>query len=100
MAHESLTEKIQQMAATDEAFRRKLLADPRAAIAGMLGRELPAGLKVQVIEETANSHVIVLPPRTPTHADELSEEQLSQISGGAGCPYCMFTKGTYCFFTK
>ncbi|SMP54804.1 Nif11-like leader peptide family RiPP precursor [Anoxynatronum buryatiense] len=30
---------------------------------------------------------------------ELSDEELESVAGG-GCPYCMFTKGSYCFFTK
>jgi predicted ribosomally synthesized peptide with nif11-like leader len=30
----------------------------------------------------------------------LSDEQLEAVAGGAGCPWCMFTDGSYCFFTK
>lgn len=31
--------------------------------------------------------------------DELDDAALEAVSGG-GSPYCMFTKGCYCFFTK
>ena len=31
--------------------------------------------------------------------DELDDQALDQVAG-AGSPWCMFTKGCYCFFTK
>jgi hypothetical protein len=31
---------------------------------------------------------------------ELNEQDLELVSGGSGSPYCMWTKGCYCFFTK
>lgn len=32
---------------------------------------------------------------------ELNDEELEAVSGGSsGSPYCMWTKGCYCFFTK
>lgn len=96
----SLTQKIQELAATDEQFRAALLKDPHTAIQGLIGRALPDSISVTVVEETPDSFVIVLPARPPADESELSDLQLEQVSGGAGCPYCMFTKGTYCFFTK
>jgi hypothetical protein len=35
---------------------------------------------------------------SPT-AEPLDDEALDQVSGG-GSPYCIFTKGCYCIFTK
>lgn len=94
-----LSGKIQELAATDEQFRAALLKDPHAAIEGVVGRALPGSITVRVVEETPDSIVIVLPPRPRADSTELSDTQLDQVSGG-WCPWCIFTEGTYCIFTK
>lgn len=30
----------------------------------------------------------------------LSDEQLESVAAAGGCRYCLFTQGSYCFFTK
>lgn len=94
----SITQKIQEIAAQDPNFRRELMADPRAAIERATGQALPADLDLRVVEEKPNTMYLVLPPAEQASV-ELEDAELEQVAGGR-CPYCMFTKGTYCFFTK
>jgi hypothetical protein len=63
----------------DESFRQRLLADPKATIEQELGKQLPADLKVQVLEETQDTVYLVLPPsRAP---GELSDLELDAVAG-------------------
>ncbi len=66
----------------DVEFKAKLLSDPDAALAEA-GVDLPDGLKVKVLEDTADTQHLVL-PSAPWNAGELSAERLEEIaSGGA-----------------
>jgi hypothetical protein len=62
----------------DEAFKARLLADP-AAVLKAEGVEVPAGVTLNVVENTAAAYTLVLPAR-PT---DLSDEDLDATSGGA-----------------
>jgi hypothetical protein len=75
---------------TDEAFKQRLLAEPKTVLAEQ-GVELPAGLEVRVMEDTEQLHHLVLPPR-PAGEGELSEDQLGRAAGG-GYTY----SGTYTY---
>jgi hypothetical protein len=68
-------------AMTDDTFRQQLLASPKAAIEQELGVSLPAELEVVVVEETASRLCLVLPARS-FGANEMSEQDLSAVSGG------------------
>lgn len=68
----------------DEAYKQKLLSNPRATVVQELGlTEAPDNLDIKVVEENANTLYIVLPmkPVAPT-GSELSEEELEAVSGG------------------
>jgi hypothetical protein len=67
-------------AKADPAFRRALLSQPVATIEQELGIALPEWLQVKVVEETASTLYLVLPPLAEA---ELSDESLDQVSGGA-----------------
>jgi len=70
-------------AAADTAFREQLLANPRKAIASIIGKELPGEIEVTVFEETPNRLCLVLPPQpAPTGEIELSEADLEGVAGG------------------
>jgi hypothetical protein len=71
---------LAERAGGDPAFRDRLEADPKAAVAELLGRPLPDALRVHVLEQSATDVYLVLPPRTGT---ELSEDELDAIAGGA-----------------
>lgn len=65
-------------AAEDEAFRSRLLEDPDTTIKEELGVSLPEGLKINVLEDSADTTNIVLPPRA-----RLDEAELESISAAA-----------------
>lgn len=72
--------RLVEKAVEDEAFRARLLADPKAAIEEELGLTLPPSLAVEVHEEGVDTAHLVLPP--PRGA--LSDEQLARVAGGFG----------------
>jgi hypothetical protein len=65
----------------DDAFKRRLLDEPKAVLAEA-GIEIPEGVQVRVMEDTNNIQHLVL-PAGPTEG-EMSEEQLAAV--GAGMP--------------
>lgn len=63
----------------DEALKKRLLKDP-AAVCKERGIEIPAGVKLNVVENTDAVVNIVIP--APPKEEELSEEQLETVAGG------------------
>jgi hypothetical protein len=76
----------------DEAFKRRLLAEPAAALAEQ-GIPVPPGVEVRAVENTDRVLYLTLPPRP---SDELSDEQLDAVAGGdcAGTAGSASTLGT------
>ena len=72
-----MRERLLEKAAEDEAFRARLLADPKAAVRDELGLEVPAGFSIEVHEEAADTTHLVLPPPA-----RLDEAELIRASGG------------------
>ncbi|MFS0519415.1 NHLP leader peptide family RiPP precursor [Nostoc sp. UIC 10607] len=68
----------------DEAFKQELISDPKAVYARELGQEIPESLKIQVLEESANTVYLVLPrkPEVASVEGELSDEALEVVAGG------------------
>jgi hypothetical protein len=64
----------------DEAFRRRLLADP-AAVLGEHGLEVQPGVQVRVVEDT-DRVVHLTRPRRPASPGEVSEEELASVAAG------------------
>jgi hypothetical protein len=58
-----LREDIIRKAWDDEAFRQRLMADPKQAIRDAFGIDIPEGHELQVVEETPTRHVLTIPPR-------------------------------------
>jgi hypothetical protein len=58
---QQLEARIVRRAWKDPAFRELLLRDPRAAVGDELGAEIPAGLRIEVVEERSDLLCIVLP---------------------------------------
>lgn len=52
-----------ERATKDDAFRQALITDPKGVISTELGVQLPQGLNIKVVEETADTAYIVLPHR-------------------------------------
>ena len=77
MSQQEVARKMQKIIAkawSDEAFKQKLVSSP-AAVLREEGVNLPAGVQLHVVENTAKVQYIVLPPK-PT-ATEVGEQRLS-----------------------
>jgi hypothetical protein len=81
-ARQQLETKVIGRAWEDAEFRKLLLSDPRRAIEQVLGQALPQQLKVNVTEETPDTFHMVLPTK-PDASEELSQEDLATVAGGA-----------------
>jgi len=57
----SITEQIIKKAWMDAAFRSQLLRDPKSAIEEVFGVNIPAGIRINVVEETPDTVYLVLP---------------------------------------
>jgi hypothetical protein len=77
----------------DQAFKRRLLADPAAVLAEQ-GIPVPPGVEVRAVENTDRVLYLTLPPGP---SDELSDEQLDAVAGGdtAGTGGTIGTAGTF-----
>ena len=85
MDREEMNKKMGQIIAkawSDAEFKARLLANP-AEILQAEGIEVPAGVKVNAVENTNEQFFLVIPNKP----DELSDEQLDNVSGGImwGC---------------
>jgi hypothetical protein len=70
--------KVVGRAWSDETFKNRLISDP-AGVLKENGIEVPAEVAVKVVEDSAKvSHLIL-----PAPPEELSEEFLQQVAGGA-----------------
>jgi len=63
---------------TDEAFKARLKADPKAAMKEV-GMDVPAGVEIEVVESTQEKAYLVIPPQP---VGELSDEDLDKVAGG------------------
>jgi hypothetical protein len=70
----------------DEAFRRRLIEDPKGAVEQELGTRLPEDVRVETVEESADTIYLVLPgtPMAGTEGGELSDQQLEAVAGASG----------------
>ncbi len=75
--------RLVQRSLEDDAFRRRLLEDPKAAVEQELGTRLPEGVRVVAVEETAETIYLVLPSSSPLgEGGELSDRELEAVAGG------------------
>jgi len=67
----------------DDAFRQRLVEDPKGAVEQELGARLPEDVRVVVVEETSDTIYLVLPgtPMAGVERVELSDQQLESVSG-------------------
>jgi hypothetical protein len=74
----------------DEAFKQRLLDDPAGTLKAE-GIEVAEGVRVQVVEDAAQVHTLVIPAR-PT---DLSDELLGGVAGGVcACGvFCAMSSG-------
>ncbi len=81
---EAINEAVKSVgakAATDKKFREKVLKDPNGAIKEVTGNDVPASYSLKIIEADSKfDDTFVLPP---FRSEELSEDELEQVAGGA-----------------
>lgn len=92
----SSMDALQQAVAEDPALAERLasLKDVDRVVP-----ELAAFAKARGISVTEAEIRDAFAPRSGGTAQPLEDEALDAVAG-AGSPYCMFTKGCYCIFTK
>ncbi len=72
-----MRQQLSEKAGTDEAFRQKLLDDPRGTIESEFDVALPAGFSVSVLEDSADHAHLVIPP-----SSLIPDSDLESVSGG------------------
>jgi hypothetical protein len=92
-SRESVTSRIVDRATRDPQFRQELLRNPTETVEQELGVRLPAGMEIQVVEETPSTLYLVLPPQPVAAGQEISDRELEQVAGGwsaqtEGCETC------------
>jgi Nitrile hydratase, alpha chain len=83
-AREQMERRLIEKSVEDEAFRQRLIEDPKGAVEQELGTRLPEEVRVVTVEETQDTIYLVL-PSTPMAGDEgveLSDQQLEAVAGG------------------
>jgi hypothetical protein len=81
----------------DEAFRQRLIDDPKGAVEEELGTRLPEDVRVVTVEETQDTIYLVLPstPMAGAEGEALSDQELQSVAGGLASwdVYCGVTDG-------
>ena len=83
MTQAELQDELIAKAQAEPEFRSQLMADPKAAIEGLSGLEIPAAINIEIHEDSATAFHLVLPP-----SGELTEEQLAAVF--AGCTWSSY----------
>ena len=78
MNRQDIEQQLIAKASQDTSFRQALISDPRSAVEKELGLKVPAGIRLEVIEENSNSLCLVL----PAVKGELSDLELEGVAGG------------------
>jgi len=73
-------EALLARSATDLEFRKRLLTEPRAALAEFSGKAIPASVNVVFIENSGGATIVL--PDPIDAAGELSSEELEAVAGG------------------
>jgi hypothetical protein len=77
-------DKIVERLGNDPAFRSELMGNPAEAVSSTTGWQIPSGVTIKVIEETADTFYLVIPHMEAEMEDgELSDEMLENVAGGS-----------------
>ena len=78
--------KVVAKAWSDDLFKNRLLTEPETVLSEN-GIELRSGASVKIVEDTADTRHLVLPPRP---SEELADEELAAVSGGGAVVVCSY----------
>jgi hypothetical protein len=81
LAHDSLV-AVTARAATDPAFRKRLLQDPHGAIRELTGVPVPPTLRIKFMERDPKFDTVVVLPDLAPEDGELSESDVASVAGG------------------
>ena len=91
-AEDEFEHLVMQRAAQDETFWQQALADPKGALEGLLHFKFPAQMHITAVEETPQTWYLVCPPLTDLLAEELDDQALEAVAGGASSSW-YYTSG-------
>jgi len=82
-ARAEMERRLVEKSVENEAFRQRLIEDPKAAVEQELGTQLPEGVRVVTVEESADTIYLVLPgtPMEGGEGGELSDRDLESVAG-------------------
>ena len=79
-------QRLLQKAAQNTEFRNLLLENPNAALSQEIGIDIPANVKVTVLEESPGQFYIVLPPKTAPSSEQGSITGVVRLLGEVAGP--------------
>ena len=86
MTRKEFEKQIIKKAQADNEFKKALLGNPKETLQTQLGVQVSEEVEVKVVEESSKVVYLVL----PVNPDELTDEQLDAVAGGASeewhCP--------------
>ena len=82
----------------DESFRQRLLDNPKQTIEQELGAQLPEGVEIRVVEESAETIYLVLPSASALggQGGSLSDQELDAVAGGEDTSEVTCMNGPWC----
>ncbi len=87
-ARKNIEARLTEKAWKDEEFKNELLNNTNNTLENELGIRIPQGIKIKVLEESADEVYLIL-PRAPEYekAAELSDAELDEVAGGTVTTY-------------
>jgi hypothetical protein len=99
-ARAEMERRLVEKSLEDDAFRQRLMEDPKGAVEQELGTRLPEEVRIVAVEESADTIYLVLPgiPMEGREGVELSDRELESVAGGGswGADTCQATCGADC----
>jgi hypothetical protein len=78
-----LEQKLIEKAMKDESFRKQLIENPKEVIEAEFGKKIPESIKINVLEEDAQTVYLVLPQVSAQNSEmELTDAELNTVAGG------------------
>jgi len=82
----SAVREVMKRAVVDPDFRQLAVRDGKAALAKVSTAKLPTSLEFQFVDNYSNPIKTIPLPDPVENADELMDEELEQVAGGACIP--------------